>query len=290
MATQSLSTQLAGMRMLLPVNRKSDELANALERHGAEVSIAPPLRIIPTLEDPVLLEQCEHLATQRPDYVVVTTSAGFRGLMSLLDKHPQLGNRVRESLGEATFIARGPKSKGAIIQAGFTPAWTAESETAAEVQERLLLEDLQGKHLVVQHHGAGDDGLNGAFTGAGAEVTGLTTYKWTEPHAPELVDESVRDAAVGAYQAVMFTSAPAADRWLRTAEKLGFLPEIVRATHGTGETPRLIVVAVGPVTAQPLLERGITPIAPERYRLGAMVKTLLQYVATSGNPGTYRPE
>ena len=290
MATQSLSTQLAGMHILLPVNRKSDELANALERHGAEVSIAPPLRIISTLEDPVLLKQCEHLATQRPDYVVVTTAVGFRGLMSLLDEHPQLRDRVRESLGEATFIARGPKSKGAIIQAGFTPAWTAKSETAAEVQSRLLRKDLQGKHVVVQHHGAGDDGLNGAFAEAGAEVTGLTTYKWTKPHEPELVDESVLATTVGAYQAVMFTSAPAADRWLRTAEKLGFLPEIVRATHETAGAPRLVVVAVGPVTAQPLLERGITPLVPERYRLGAMVKTLLQYAATSGSRGTFHPE
>lgn len=42
-----------------------------------------------------------------------------------------------------------------------------------------------------------------------------------------------------------------------------------------------IAAAVGPVTAEPLEEVGIVPVAPERFRLGALVKDLTAALAAS---------
>jgi uroporphyrinogen-III synthase len=51
------------------------------------------------------------------------------------------------------------------------------------------------------------------------------------------------------------------------------LPTVVRlAARG-----QVVTAAVGPVTAKPLVERGITPLVPDRGRLGSLVRTLVAH-------------
>ena len=85
-SSPKLSDALAGKRVLLPIDRKSEEMAESLERHGAAVTIAAPMRITAVTDDPTLHEQCQQLASEAIDYTVVTTGAGFRALMSLADQ------------------------------------------------------------------------------------------------------------------------------------------------------------------------------------------------------------
>ena len=42
-------------------------------------------------------------------------------------------------------------------------------------------------------------------------------------------------------------------------------------------TGALVAAAVGPVTARPLEDRGVTPLQPERGRLGALVRELVAH-------------
>jgi uroporphyrinogen-III synthase len=39
----------------------------------------------------------------------------------------------------------------------------------------------------------------------------------------------------------------------------------------------MVAAAVGPVTARPLLDRGVTPLVPDRGRLGALVRALVSH-------------
>lgn len=169
------------------------------------------------------------------------------------------------------------------MEAGFAPAWTADSETSAEILEYLLAKDLHGAHIVVQHHGAGDTEFEQDLRAAGARVTGLTTYRWEDPLDPAKVQESVQNAARGHFDVIAFTSAPAAERWLEIARAENCLEEIL-ALHNpaTTEPPteqlsRLMIAAVGPVTAQPLIDAGFAPQSPERFRMGALIKLIVQH-------------
>jgi uroporphyrinogen-III synthase len=83
----------------------------------------------------------------------------------------------------------------------------------------------------------------------------------------------VRDAAAGEFDAILFTSAPGAQKWLGAAEILQVLPAM-REQEASG---RLLMAAVGPITAEPLRSAGFRPLVPERGRLGALVRAVVTH-------------
>ncbi|KRC61062.1 uroporphyrinogen-III synthase [Agromyces sp. Root81] len=271
-ARPALSATLAGCTIVITVDRRSLELAAALERHGANVRHAPALTIVPHIDDEALVAATWSLISQPPDVVVVTTGVGFRGWMEAADEAGLL-DELHTALSGAQLVARGPKARGAIQQAGLTADWVAESETSAELGEFLLAEGLAGRRVAVQHHGSGADGLDELFTGAGADVVSLTVYRWGPPPDPAAVSKSVVATAQGEVDVVVFTSAPGAAEWLTAAGREGALPDIVARS----DAGMLLIAAVGPITAGPLVVAGITPLVAERGRLGSLVRAVVTY-------------
>ena len=260
----ALSAALGGCTIVIAVDRRSNELATALERHGASVRHAPALSIVPHIDDEALISATHSLIADPPDVVVVTTGVGFRGWMEAADEAGLLDD-LHDAFAGAQIVARGPKARGAIQQAGLLADWVAESETSGELGEFLLAEGVRGRRVAVQHHGSGADGLDELFTGAGAEVVSLTVYRWGPPPDPAAVARSVVATAQGEVDAVLFTSAPGAAEWIATARREGVIDEIVRRARGR----RLLLAAVGPITAAPLRGAGAAPLIAERGPLGS---------------------
>ncbi|MFN3949695.1 uroporphyrinogen-III synthase [Microbacterium sp.] len=276
---RTISTVLQGCTVLLPVDRRSGELSAALERHGARVRVAPALTIVPHIDDEELIARTRLLVADPPDVVVATTGVGYRGWMETADE-AGLHDELSAVLGRARIVARGPKARGAIQQAGFEADWVAESETSAELRDFLVAEGVAGLHVAVQHHGSGADGLDEAFEAAGARVTSLTIYRWGPPPDAEVVAASTRQVARGEIDAVLFTSAPAAREWILAAERADAL-DAVASRAGDG---RVLVAAVGPITAAPLRDAGIEPLVPDRGRLGALVRAVVTHYGGSDAP------
>ncbi len=270
--TPPLTQVMAGATILITADRRSGELAAALERRGANVRHAPALSIVPHVDDDALCHATRSLLEDPPDVVVATTGVGFRAWTEAADAHG-LAGELSARLAGARIIARGPKARGAIQAAGLLADWVADSETSAEVAEYLLSEGVAGLHVAIQQHGAGADGLDVVLEKAGARVTNLVVYRWGPPPDPAAVSDSARAAAAGELDAVVFTSAPGAEAWLAAVEQAGLGPEVLRRMT----TGQLVAAAVGPVTARPLVERGVTPLQPERGRLGALVRELVAH-------------
>lgn len=139
--------------------------------------------------------------------------------------------------------------------------WVLDSGPRA--LELLLDEGVAGQRIAVQHHGAGADGLDTELAAAGADVASLVVYRWGPIPDPAALAASVRDAAAGEIDAVVFTSAPGAHAWLAAADAEGVPDGIIkRSTSG-----RLVAAAVGPITVIPLQDRGIEPIISDRGHL-----------------------
>jgi uroporphyrinogen-III synthase len=276
-ARPALSQVMAGCTVLITVDRRSGELAAALERRGAAVRHAPALSMVPHADDDTLIAATRALLADPPDVGVATTGGGFRAWIEAADAHGLAGDLLGVLAG-SRIVARGPKARGAIQAAGLQADWVAESETSAEVAEVLLSEGVAGLHVAIQHHGAGADGLDEVFAKAGARVSALVVYRWGPAPYPLAVTDSVRAAADGEIDAVVFTSAPGAEAWLQAAEAAGVADRIVARAHEDNYRHGdhgLVVAAVGPVTARPLQARGIDPLQPERGRLGALVRALV---------------
>ena len=268
----TLSAALDGCTIVIAVDRRSGELAAALERHGATVRHAPALTIVPHIDDEALIAQTRELIAHPPQVVVATTGVGFRGWMEAADEAGLLDD-LHAAFAGAQIVARGPKARGAIQQAGLTADWVAESETSAELGEFLLAEGVGGRRIAVQHHGSGADGLDELFEGEGADVVSLTVYRWGPPPDPEVVRRSVLATGAGEVDAVLFTSAPGAFEWVAAARREGVLDEIRRLV----QEQRVLLAAVGPITAGPLQDEGLDPLIADRGRLGSLVRAVVTH-------------
>lgn len=280
--SEPLEQILSGCVVLVTADRRAGELGGALVRRGATVRHAPSLSMLAHVDDANLVETTRSIIDSPPDVVVVTTGIGFRAWIEAADA-VGLADRLTATLAGTRLVARGPKARGAIRAAGLTADWVAESETSAEIGALLLDEGVAGLDVVVQYHGAGDDGLSEAFAAAGAAVRHVVLYRWGPPADPALVRESVRAVVDHEIDVVTFTSAPGAAAWLAAAREIGLLEAVVTA-------PGVLWAAVGPVTARPLRDVGLDPLLPDRGRLGSFVRAIVTHYSEQDSVRTVAGE
>ncbi|MGR4878791.1 uroporphyrinogen-III synthase [Streptomyces sp. LARHCF249] len=261
---------LSGFTVGVTAARRADELIALLRRRGASVLHAPALRIVPLADDSELLDATKELIGCAPDAVVATTAIGFRGWIEAADGWG-IGEELLGRLRTTELLARGPKVKGAIRAAGLVEAWSPESESLAEVLERLLAAGVAGRRIALQLHGEPLPGFVEALRAGGADVVVVPVYRWMAPEDLAPLDRLLDAVAGGAVDAVSFTSAPAAASLLSRAEERGVRESVLAALRGG-----VLAACVGPVTALPLQAHGVDTVQPERFRLGPLVQLLCQ--------------
>jgi uroporphyrinogen-III synthase len=270
---------LAGYTVGVTAARRRDEFGAALQRRGARIVYGPAIRIVPLADDTHLLEATKRCLASPLDIVVATTGIGFRGWMDAADAWGLI-DELTEALRTSTILARGPKVRGSVRSSGLREAWSPESESSAEVLDHLIANyALDGCRIAVQLHGEPLPDLVQTLRKAGADVIEVPVYRWEPPEDEQPLHRLIDAVTAGSIDALAFTSAPAATNFLRTADELGCGDE-VRAALGT----RVLAACVGPVTAGPLLRAGITVVQPERARLGALVREIVEQMSALPAP------
>lgn len=86
-ATPSSSDDLplTGFTVGITAARRADEFAALLVRRGADVVMAPTIRILPLVDDTELEQVTERIIADPPDLMVATTGIGFRGWVEAAD-------------------------------------------------------------------------------------------------------------------------------------------------------------------------------------------------------------
>ncbi|MET9884796.1 uroporphyrinogen-III synthase [Streptomyces sp. NPDC006430] len=261
---------LAGFTVGVTAARRADDLIALLRRRGASVLHAPALRIVPLADDSELLAATKELIDCAPDTVVATTAIGFRGWIEAADGWG-IGEALLARLRASELLARGPKVKGAIRAAGLVETWSPQSESLAEVLDRMLTAGVAGRRIALQLHGEPLPGFVEALRAGGAEVVVVPVYRWMAPEDLGPLDRLLDAVACGGVDAVSFTSAPAAASLLSRAEQRGMRDAVLGGLRGD-----VLSACVGPVTALPLQAHGVDTVQPERFRLGPLVQLLCQ--------------
>ena len=231
---------------------------------------APAIRIVSTQDDEQLLQATRRCIDEPPDVVVATTGIGFRGWMEAADGWG-LGEQLRERFGVSELLTRGPKAKGAVRAAGLAESWSPESEATDEVLARLLQQGVAGRRVAVQLHGEPLPDFVGALRDAGATVVEIPVYRWVPAEDLRPLRRLVEQVDSGAVDCVTFTSAPAVASLLEVARQQGRDQALLHALRRD-----VLAACVGPVTAAPLERRGVPTVQPERARLGALVRTVVE--------------
>lgn len=264
---------LAGYRVAVTAARRAEELCTLLRRYGATVSAAAAITMVNLPDDELLRSNTEALIANPPDILVVTTAVGFRGWMDAAEGWG-LGAGLIGALSGVRILSRGPKATGALRAAGLPEEWSPESESSAEVLRYLLTAGVAGRRIALQIHGTLDfdpapellDGLHAA----GADVVEIRVYRWLPAPRGGEFDQLVTEIAQRQFDGVAFTSAPAVVSLLQRADELSLGDEVAAALRG-GVRP----MCVGPITARPLTLRGIPSSSPERMRLGALARHII---------------
>ncbi len=276
------SAPLTGYRIAVTSARRSEELCALLSRQGAEVCSAPAINMIALPDDDELHSNTEALITEPPDILVAHTGIGFRGWLAAAEGWG-LVNQLLASLSSARIVSRGPKATGALRAAGLREEWSPESESSQEVLEYLLESGVSGMRIAVQLHGAADawdpfpEFLGGLRFG-GAEVVPVRVYRWKPTSLGGTFDQLVTGIAGRQFDAVTFTSAPAAAAVLERSRELDIEDQLLEALRTD-----VHAMCVGPVTAKPLIRKGVPTSSPERMRLGALARHIAEELPLLGS-------
>jgi uroporphyrinogen-III synthase len=264
--------QLEGFRVGVTSDRRSEDLISALERRGAEVLHAPTIRIAPTEDDLPLVEDTNRILAARPDILLATTSYGMRRWFEVADASG-LGEQLTAMLAGTRILVRGPKARGSIRAAGLTDAGMSDQETTASLVDAVLAGPHRGLTVAMQLHGFTDAAQIERLRAEGVTVLTVAPYRWVLPEGPQRVQRLIEAIVSGGIDAVTFTSAPAVDALFSVADSAGRLDDVIEAFRGP-----VVAAAVGHVTAKPLVDAGITPIIPDRFRMGALIRLVCEYL------------
>lgn len=267
---------LTGKTIGITASRKAEEQAAAFERSGAQVLLAPTVRIVPVEDDAALLEVTEQVIANPPQVLLVTTGYGLNGWLEAARARGREADLLA-ALEGAEILVRGAKGRGAVRALGWQDAGMAVEERTSALVDLALERGVTGKHLVIQQHGSPDTAQEDRLVRAGARVTAAVPHRWEAPEEPQRVQQLLDETLAGRVDAVTFTAAPAVVALFDAARAAGVLDALVQKFETS-----VIAASVGPVTSEPLEAEGITPLAPERYRLGALIKELTGALSAPG--------
>lgn len=268
---------LVGFRVAVTSDRRSDELIEALTRRGADVTHVPLLRLAPLDDEAVLLEQTRRVIAARPEVLLVSTAYGFRRWFDSAEA-AGLGAELSEAVEAAAVYVRGAKAHGAVRAHGFRAAGISDDGTVASLVPQLNGR-LRGATVAVQLQAEHDLGLPAALRRLGAaHVLKVEPYRWLESATDPAVDKLVDGLCAAHFDAVTFTSAPAAAALISAAHRRNRETALVRSLN-----ERVAVATVGPVTAGPLEDAGVARVlVPQRHRMGAMILQLVEHLTSLG--------
>lgn len=275
-ATEATGRPLTGFHIAVTCDRRSGDLIDAFARRGAEVLHAPAVRIAPVDADDLLVDDTRAVILSEPDVVIVTTAYGMRRWVESADA-AGLGESLHAALEAARIVVRGPKARGAVRAAGLDDDGMGADERTSSAVDLVVESGVEGQTVVVQLHGHEDVEQLDRLRAAGAGVLTVAPYRWVRPIDESRLGRLVTAIAAHDVDVVTFTSAPAVDGLVSAAAELGMDGPLIEAMR-TG----VVCAAVGPVTAAPLIDLGVEPLVPDRYRMGAMVRQVVEHLLEHG--------
>ena len=179
-----------------------------------------------------------------------------------------------------TVIARGAKSTSAVRQAGLHVAWSAPTESMADVLDHLRAvgPSMASATVAVQLFDPDDHPSTADLRALAGRVVEVPVYRWLLPDDTAPAEALVRAAVGRGLGAITFTSQPAVRFLFTIAERLGLRDELVRACNDGNVLP----VCIGPVCAEAGAEVGLTTMVwPEPFRLPPMVRLVAEQLGVA---------
>ncbi len=253
--------------------RRAAQQADLLIKRGAEVLHGPTLRVFSLDEDQALKATTAEVIARPPDFLLASTGFGMRTWVAAAASWNG-GDALLGALGRARVANRGAKAASANTGFGLAEWYRAPHERLDELVERVLVEPLAGRRVVLQLHGVADPGAVTSLVSAGAEVIVVDAYRLSLPVDATPARDLIRAACSGQLSAITFVVAPAVHNLFVLAAEIGLAAELRQALNTT-----VLAACVGPVCAEGAIDEGVLqPLVPSRPRLVPLIQTLTDHL------------
>ncbi len=286
------------MTVAITGSRRASELAHLITSFGGRPYLAPTVGIEPRQD---ISKEAEFFINKiletRIDYVVFMTGPGVYSLM-VTAKNIGLEKKFTKALQSTTVIARSFKPKLALANHGIKTDMIPKENTAEGIVKLLKSLNISGSNIAVLWHGSYSPLLKNELNAVGAKVLESSTYRYSfdlkESGASILemmgfksippdelkVVKLLEDIGNGFIDAITFTSPPSAHDLFKIAETYHLKKQLQYHLNKD-----VIVVAVGPSTRKAIEENYVhVDVMPEVYKMGAMIKSLTDYLGQVTSP------
>jgi uroporphyrinogen-III synthase len=280
-SVEPATPSLLGLTVGITADRRWDEQAELLKRRHASIVHGPVIRTLSMGPEAPLVEVTEEIIRRRPAMLIANTGIGMRSWFAAAESFGR-GEALHATLSEAQLFARGPKAASVLTHAGLRVDARAASERLDDIVDMVIGSGVSGQLVVFQCHGDQSPKAVAALEGAGAEVLQVPVYQWILPTDPEPARRLIRFTIDRQLDALTFTSAPAIRNLMLIACGMSIESELLDALRTD-----VLSVAVGPVCASAFAEFDLPiPVYPDRFRLGAMIRTLSIEIHARARPAT----
>jgi uroporphyrinogen-III synthase len=261
------------MTIGVTAERRAAQQADLLIKRGADVLRGPTLRVFSLDEDQALKATTADVIARPPDFLLASTGFGMRTWVAAAASWDK-GDALLGALRRARVANRGAKAASANTGFGLVEWYRAPRERLDELVERVLVEPLAGRRVVLQLHGVADPDAVSALVSAGAEVIEVDAYRLSLPDDPTPAQNLIRAACTAELRAITFVVAPAVHNLFVLATGIGLAAELRQALNTT-----VVAACVGPVCAEGAIDEGVLrPLVPSRPRLVPLIQTLTDHL------------
>jgi len=254
-----------GARVLSLESRRAVEMSELIRKQGGEPFVAPSMREIPIDENDAVFQFAEQLFAGEFDMVVLLTGVGTRQLQRVLSA--RYGETaLPDALRRVAVAARGPKPVAVLREMGLTAAVVApEPNTWRELL--AVLEGRPERRIAVQEYGRSNPDLLEGLRARGANITPVRVYQWGLPEDAELLRESARRLAAGAFQVALFTTSIQVEHLALVSREQGIEENMLSGLR------KCRVCSIGPTTTEALEEFGVHPSMEASHpKMGFLVR------------------
>ncbi len=238
---------------------QNDEAAQIITKMGGKPYFIPTIEIkeISNLEP--IKDFIVELENGVVDYVVLMSVNGIKQLLNAAEKLKQT-NQLLKGLEKTTMIAVGPRTaeelKAHQVHVDLVPT----KYTSEGIAESMLQYDMRGKQVRIPRTTAANPTLKEKLTKEGAIVQEVHVYESLLPSDENLKKGFLQKVKDGKIDAIIFGSALCAKNLFQMLNSMTG-QELANLLNS-----KVVVVAIGPVTAQALSELNVKiDVSPEKH-------------------------
>ena len=253
------------------------EEAGELIRQKGGVPYYIPAIEIKGLSNPESLKKfIAELCAGKVDYVILMSTNGVKYLFCAAEEIGQ-STQLHEGLNRSCVIAVGPKTADAMKKYKVRVDMVPEKYSSEGLLEALKDTDINDKVIRIPRTSNATPMLNEQLKARGADVEEIYVYESGLPVNEDLKSKFYKDLTGGCIDAVLFGSGLSAKNIFKMLIEKSPMDELRRIL-----SERVIVVAIGPTTAEALRELGVkVDVTPSDYLFDKALDALREYWSSS---------